>query len=121
MVGSHTDSVAAGPGINDNGSGTISILTIAKQLARFQVKNAVRFGFWTAEEFGLLGSKFYVANLSEAERNRIRMVSVAVCNRLSELRLTFGHANSTATSTWSRRPTTCEYPMTRGRRAHLGG
>ncbi|BDD57598.1 Leucyl aminopeptidase yscIV [Monascus purpureus] len=73
MLGAHTDSVEAGPGINDDGSGTISNLVIAKALSKFSVKNAVRFGFWTAEEFGLLGSEFYVANLNETERAKIRL------------------------------------------------
>lgn len=62
-----------GPGINDDGSGTISNLIIAKELSKFSVKNAVRFGFWTAEEYGLLGSTFYVDSLSEAERAKIAL------------------------------------------------
>jgi len=52
MSGGHTDSVAAGPGINDNGSGSLANLEIALQLTKWSVKNAVRFGFWSAEEFG---------------------------------------------------------------------
>lgn len=51
-VSGHSDSVTAGPGINDNGSGTISILEIAIQLTNFTVNNAVRFSWWTAEEAG---------------------------------------------------------------------
>ncbi|KAF9446779.1 Zn-dependent exopeptidase [Macrolepiota fuliginosa MF-IS2] len=73
MSGGHTDSVPAGPGINDNGSGSMSILELALQLSHFRIKNAVRFGFWTAEEFGLVGSDHYVAGLSEAERNKIAL------------------------------------------------
>ena len=34
VIGAHLDSVAAGPGINDNGSGTATILEIALQLAQ---------------------------------------------------------------------------------------
>ncbi|KAH7327151.1 putative leucine aminopeptidase 2 [Rhexocercosporidium sp. MPI-PUGE-AT-0058] len=74
LLGAHTDSVAAGPGINDNGSGTNSLLEIAMQLPKYSVKNAVRFGWWTAEESGLLGSTFYVANLNQSEINKIRLV-----------------------------------------------
>lgn len=58
--GGHTDSVLAGPGINDDGSGSMGILEIALQLTSFSLTNAVRFGFWSAEEFGLVGSEFYV-------------------------------------------------------------
>ena len=62
-----------GPGINDNGSGSIALLEIAKELSKFTVNNAIRFIWFSAEEFGLLGSEFYVASLSQAERNKIRL------------------------------------------------
>lgn len=72
-VGGHSDSVTAGPGINDNGSGTISILEIAIQLTKFTVNNAVRFSWWTGEEAGLLGAEYYVKQLSQAEKDKIRL------------------------------------------------
>ena len=67
MVGAHLDSVAEGPGINDNGSGSAGILEIAEAFAKTRPTNAVRFAWWGAEELGLLGSEFYVADLAEAE------------------------------------------------------
>ena len=72
IVGAHTDSVAAGPGINDDGSGTIGILEVAKQLAKYKVNNAVTFGFWSGEEEGLLGSTFFVEHLSPEELATVR-------------------------------------------------
>lgn len=72
-LGGHTDSVEAGPGINDDGSGIISNLVVARALTRFSVKNAVRFCFWTAEEFGLLGSEYYTSHLDAAELAKIRL------------------------------------------------
>jgi Zn-dependent M28 family amino/carboxypeptidase len=73
VVGAHLDSVAAGPGINDNGSGTATILEIALQLARLGIEtpNRLRFAFFGAEEWGLLGSAHYVEELPEAELDRI--------------------------------------------------
>ena len=67
VVGAHLDSVAEGPGINDNGSGTATLLTIAEQMTYLHIKprNTVRFAFWGAEEEGLIGSTYYVDNLSE--------------------------------------------------------
>lgn len=73
-VSGHSDSVTAGPGINDNGSGTCSILEIASQLPKFTVNNAVRFSWWTAEEAGLLGAEYYVKQLSQAEKDKIRLL-----------------------------------------------
>ncbi|QUR66162.1 M28 family metallopeptidase [Mycobacterium spongiae] len=64
MAGAHLDSVPAGPGINDNGSGVAAVLETAVQLGNSpDVRNAVRFGFWGAEELGLIGSRNYVESL----------------------------------------------------------
>ncbi|KAI6765368.1 hypothetical protein HG530_006438 [Fusarium avenaceum] len=67
MLGAHLDSVQAGPGINDDGSGTTLILETAKALQHFSTKLKVRFGWWGAEENGLVGSRYYVNNLKTAE------------------------------------------------------
>ncbi|WP_204804387.1 M28 family metallopeptidase [Mycobacterium riyadhense] len=65
MAGAHLDSVPEGPGINDNGSGVAAILETAVQLGNSpHVRNAVRFGFWGAEELGLIGSRNYVESLN---------------------------------------------------------
>jgi Zn-dependent M28 family amino/carboxypeptidase len=64
MLGAHLDSVPEGPGINDNGSGVAAVLETALQLGNSpQVHNAVRFGFWGAEELGLIGSMRYIESL----------------------------------------------------------
>jgi Zn-dependent M28 family amino/carboxypeptidase len=64
MIGGHLDSVAEGPGINDDGSGVAAVLETAVQLgSEPAVNNAVRFGFWGAEEVGIVGSKKYVESL----------------------------------------------------------
>jgi Zn-dependent M28 family amino/carboxypeptidase len=73
VIGAHMDSVLAGPGINDNGSGVAMILEMALQIARDDVSpdNQLRFMFWGGEELGLLGSLDYVLGLSEEEHGRI--------------------------------------------------
>lgn len=74
MLGAHLDSVAAGPGINDNGSGSAGLLEIANRLGGSpKVNNAVRFAWWGAEELGLLGSEYYVSQLSYEQRLDISM------------------------------------------------
>ena len=66
MMGAHLDSVPEGPGINDNGSGTATILETAVQLAASgPLNNQVRFAWWGAEEVGLVGSNHYVEDLVE--------------------------------------------------------
>jgi Zn-dependent M28 family amino/carboxypeptidase len=60
MAGAHLDSVQAGPGINDNGSGSAALLEIAQQISKLKPQNTVRFAWWGAEESGLLGSRAWV-------------------------------------------------------------
>jgi Zn-dependent M28 family amino/carboxypeptidase len=73
VVGAHLDSVIAGPGINDNGSGSSTILEIAEEMAELGIKNRqqVRFAFWGAEELNLLGSQHYVNTLSDDDLGKI--------------------------------------------------
>jgi hypothetical protein len=72
MAGGHLDSVAGGPGINDNGSGVGTLIEAAEAIGTKPPGARVRLGFWTAEELGLYGSRRYVSSLSDAERRRIR-------------------------------------------------
>jgi aminopeptidase Y len=73
MVGAHLDSVNAGPGINDNGSGSAGLLEVAENMAKVTPQNTVRFAWWGAEESGLVGSTFYVNSLSEEEQEDIAL------------------------------------------------
>ena len=56
MAGAHLDSVTAGPGINDNGSGSAALLQTALMMAKVEPQNTVRFAWWGDEEGGLIGS-----------------------------------------------------------------
>ncbi len=73
VVGAHLDSVRAGPGMNDNGSGSASILAIAEKYAELGLvpKNKLRFIWFAAEEYGLLGSEHYVESLTRGEKRQI--------------------------------------------------
>ncbi|HWL32248.1 MAG TPA: M28 family metallopeptidase [Gaiellaceae bacterium] len=73
MAGAHLDSVQAGPGINDNGSGSAAILETALMMAKLKPENTLRFAWWGAEEEGLIGSTAYVEELSPAELDRIAL------------------------------------------------
>ena len=71
MLGGHLDSVVDGPGINDNGTGTMTVLEIAREVAALTSANPaaapawkVRVAFWTGEESGLLGSFAYARGLT---------------------------------------------------------
>ncbi|HEX5925010.1 MAG TPA: M28 family peptidase, partial [Baekduia sp.] len=73
VVSAHNDSVAAGPGINDDGSGTSMDLELARNLGLHgrTPTNHMRFLWVGAEEEGLLGSAHYVASLTPAQQLKI--------------------------------------------------
>ncbi|MGA8046840.1 MAG: M28 family metallopeptidase, partial [Dermatophilaceae bacterium] len=73
MAGAHLDSVQAGPGINDNGSGSAALLEIAENMSKLKPQNTIRLAWWGAEESGLIGSEEYVAGLSQEEKDRIAL------------------------------------------------
>ncbi|MCX4972224.1 M28 family metallopeptidase [Streptomyces sp. NBC_00620] len=73
MSGSHLDSVTAGAGINDNGSGSAAVLEAALTVSRtqYQPTKHLRFAWWGAEELGMVGSRYYVNSLTTANRSKI--------------------------------------------------
>jgi aminopeptidase Y len=73
MAGAHLDSVNAGPGINDNGSGSAALLAVGEAMAKVKPQNTVRLAWWGAEEANLVGSTYYVNNLSQAELDKIAL------------------------------------------------
>ena len=72
LLGAHLDSVQVGPGINDNGSGVVALLEMARSFSKYTFKNKVRFAWWGAEESGMIGSAYYASDLSEKDADRIR-------------------------------------------------
>ncbi|HEX2135297.1 MAG TPA: M20/M25/M40 family metallo-hydrolase [Microvirga sp.] len=71
IVGAHLDSVPAGPGMNDNASGSAAVLESALRLAREPAAGtSIRFAFWGAEENGLVGSRRHADAIAEEERRR---------------------------------------------------
>jgi len=75
MFGAHLDSVIDSPGMNDNASGTATVLETALQMSELGIepRNKLRFAFWGAEELGLLGSAHYVSTLSATELSKIKV------------------------------------------------
>ena len=88
VVGAHLDSVEAGPGINDDGSGTSLLLAMAQRLARpgHPLKQKIRFGWWGAEEEGLVGSSYYAEQPVEGRGRQDRRDARLRHAQLAELR-----------------------------------
>ncbi|MGI5206130.1 M28 family peptidase [Spirillospora sp. CA-108201] len=66
IVSAHYDSVPGSPGANDDGSGTVLCLELARVLRRLPAQQAVRVCLWGSEEYGLIGARHYVKQLDEA-------------------------------------------------------
>ena len=69
VVGGHYDHLGIWEqyvynGADDNGSGSVGVLNIAKAIAASPVKpkRSIVFALWTGEEEGLLGSRYYAQN-----------------------------------------------------------
>lgn len=73
LLGAHTDSTQDGPAVNDDGTGVALLLELAEQVKTtgMRLRNNVRFGFWGAEESGLLGSAAYADSLSKSQAKDI--------------------------------------------------
>ncbi len=69
-VTAHYDSVPGSPGANDNGSGTSTLLELARVMKDVPTNKEIRFVAFGAEEIGLVGSRYYVSQLSQAEKDR---------------------------------------------------
>lgn len=69
-ITAHYDSVAFSPGANDDASGTSVVLELARLLKDLPSDKEFRFIAFGAEEIGLVGSNYYVSQLSNDEINR---------------------------------------------------
>jgi aminopeptidase YwaD len=76
VVGAHYDSVAAGPGADDNASGVAGMLEIARVLQDTGLPISVRFAGFALEENGLYGSRVMAQALRNRNAQVVGMVSL---------------------------------------------
>jgi len=86
FVGAHGDHAGPNalghvyPGADDNGSGTVTIMELARTFVNHPQKRTLVFGIWGAEEQGLLGSRAFAAQLPEGY-DYINYVNLDMCGR----------------------------------------
>lgn len=98
IVGAHIDSVSAGPGANDNASGVAVMLEVARIAANTDLADDLMFMAFGAEELGLVGSRSYVASLSQEQIKRIAaMINVDMVGEGSQLTLLYGAEDTLST------------------------
>ena len=91
IVDGHYDTYG-GPGVNDNGTGTVIILEVARLMANVETEYSIKFIHFTAEEIGLAGSYHYVDNTVIPQNMDIRLVF-----NIDEVGGVAGEVNNTVT------------------------
>jgi len=67
VVGAHFDTVSGSPGANDNATGTVAVLGVARLLAAVTCRTApVTIAFFDQEELGLFGARAYAMSIDPA-------------------------------------------------------
>lgn len=89
IIGAHYDVVPGTPGADDNGSGVVAVLELARVLRDFPTERTIRLQFYTAEEVGLIGAERYAYKIAfpamEQGRERfIGMVSLDMIGYFSD-------------------------------------
>ncbi|PWI31032.1 leucyl aminopeptidase [Flavobacteriaceae bacterium LYZ1037] len=73
IIDAHYDTIN-GPGTNDNGSGTVLLLELARLLANVPTEYSIKFIHFSGEEDGLWGSKRYVSQVVNPQNLDIKLV-----------------------------------------------
>ena len=71
IISAHYDSADDSVGANDNGSGVAAVLELARILKDTAIPYNIKFILFSGEEKYMLGSRWYVGNLTEDERKQI--------------------------------------------------
>jgi hypothetical protein len=80
IICGHYDTVSAGPGADDDTSGTAAVLTAASIMSQYQFNHTIKFVTFSGEEQGLLGSAVYAADAANQGWN---IVGVLNCDMIS--------------------------------------
>jgi len=80
IICAHYDTVSAGPGADDDTSGTVAVIMAAAILSHYQFNFTIKFVCFSGEEQGLLGSEVYA---SEAATQGWDIIGVLNCDMIS--------------------------------------
>ncbi|MBU5481449.1 M28 family metallopeptidase [Blautia sp. MSJ-19] len=71
IISAHYDSAEDSAGANDNGSGVVAVLELARILKDTEMPYDIKFILFSGEEKYMLGSRWYAGNLTEDEQKQI--------------------------------------------------
>lgn len=70
LVGAHYDSIWCSPGAQDNGGGAVTVMELARILAKVGSKRTIRFILFSGEDSGCLGSQAYARKLMDDDKKQ---------------------------------------------------
>lgn len=81
-----------GPGVNDNGTGTVVLLELARLIKNIPTEYSIKFIHFSAEEIGFQGSTYYVNNIANPTS-----MDIKVLFNIDQVGGTAGETNNTIT------------------------
>jgi hypothetical protein len=82
LIGAHYDAVPGTPGADDNATGVAALLELARTFADQPLKHPVQLVAFDMEEYGLLGSAAYSAQLRQQQQPLRLMISLEMLGLL---------------------------------------
>jgi hypothetical protein len=73
------DSVSRAPGADDNASGVVALLEIARIISSLNLEHNVQFAFFSGEEQGLWGSMHYARHIKENTTDLHLLINMDMC------------------------------------------
>ncbi|HOP08339.1 MAG TPA: M28 family peptidase [candidate division Zixibacteria bacterium] len=99
IIGAHRDAVISSPGADDNGSGTVGVMEMARVLYDLETDMTIKFILFDAEEEGLLGSYHYAEEAAAREDNIVYMFNMdMIANIDNDSDVTVYHGDETGLS-----------------------
>ena len=75
IICAHYDTVSAGPGADDDTSGTVAVIMAALIMSQYQFNHTIKFVAFSGEEQGLLGSEVYAQQAAAARWNIVGVLN----------------------------------------------
>jgi len=75
IICAHYDTVSAGPGADDDTSGTVAVIMAARIMSQYQFNHTIKFVAFSGEEQGLLGSEVYAQQAAAAGWNIVGVLN----------------------------------------------
>ncbi len=84
LIGAHYDTVPGSPGADDNATGIAVLLELARSFAAQPARYPIRLVAFDLEEYGLLGSRAYAAELHQQQQSLRLMISLEMLGYCSQ-------------------------------------